>query len=41
MNLLIYTFRGLYLMVRMKNKREWMKKYTGKVCPKLLKKLEK
>nr|XP_027108905.1 uncharacterized protein LOC113728740 [Coffea arabica] len=31
----------LYLMVRMENKREWMKKYTGKVCPKILKKLEK
>nr|XP_027086445.1 uncharacterized protein LOC113708174 [Coffea arabica] len=31
----------LYLMVRMENKREWMQKYTGKVCPKILKKLEK
>ncbi|XP_071932917.1 uncharacterized protein [Coffea arabica] len=25
----------------MENKREWMQKYTGKVCPKILKKLEK
>ncbi|XP_027067651.1 uncharacterized protein [Coffea arabica] len=31
----------LYLMVRMKNKMEWMKKYIGKLCPKILKKLEK
>ena len=40
-NLRSDTFGGLYLMVRMKNKREWMNKYTGKVCPKILKKLEK
>ncbi|XP_071912170.1 uncharacterized protein [Coffea arabica] len=30
-NLRSDTFGGLYLMVRMKNKREWMNKYTGKV----------
>ena len=31
----------LYLMTRMETKREWMRKYSGSVCPKILKKLEK
>ncbi|XP_071909577.1 uncharacterized protein [Coffea arabica] len=30
-----------YLMVRIEKKREWIKKYTGEICPKILKKLEK
>ncbi|XP_027088749.2 uncharacterized protein [Coffea arabica] len=30
-----------YLMVRMEKKREWIRKYTGEICPKILKKLEK
>ncbi|XP_027171918.1 uncharacterized protein LOC113771542 [Coffea eugenioides] len=32
---------GFYLMVRMEKKREWIKKYIGEICPKILKKLEK
>ncbi|XP_071912395.1 uncharacterized protein [Coffea arabica] len=31
----------LYLMARMETKREWMRKSSGSVCPKILKKLEK